>query len=540
MNVELFENIDTVFARKVLESSYFDETCFIALSYLFASSRQGHHCVSIDQQTLKPSPEKVLENVGSIQIFSDKVIEGLKRLPKGIVQEGLQKLNLKPIVKENSHYYLQKYFFLEREIATNIENLSKAPLKIAFSREEIEEELALHSTFLNKEQEEAILNSLSRPMHLLTGGPGTGKTYTIFYLLQIYKALCKRHHYNPRIILAAPTGKATSHLKDKFLNEQEKSIEINTLHSALKIKKKEDFHKEQHLFKDLIVVDECSMIDLHLWRVLLSAIQEGTRVVLMGDHDQLPPVETGMIFEQLMKVLPCSYLKKCMRTERQELLKLAEAIREKKEFVLEECLRRNTEEIQYYEYEREQDLFSLGIDSLKPGFFSDNTMSYVILSPILQGPWGVETINEKLYSFFLDQMPYRAMLEIPIMITKTDYAQDLYNGDRGILVKHADMQSKDYVFFESKEKKIPLAFLSSYQYAYALSVHKSQGSEYDRVLLLLPEGSQRFGKEVLYTAVTRAKKTITILSKKGVFKQCLEMEAKKNSALSERIVLNRK
>jgi exodeoxyribonuclease V alpha subunit len=126
------------------------------------------------------------------------------------------------------------------------------------------------------------------------------------------------------------------------------------LHSALKIKKKEDFHKEQYLFKDLIVVDECSMIDLHLWRVLLSAIQEGTRVVLMGDHDQLPPVETGMIFEQLMKVLPCSYLKKCMRTERQELLKLAEAIREKKEFVLEECLRRNTEEIQYYEYEREQ------------------------------------------------------------------------------------------------------------------------------------------------------------------------------------------
>ena len=334
-------------------------------------------------------------------------------------------------------------------------------------------------------------------------------------------------------MLAAPTGKATSHLKDKFSSAE---VEVSTLHSALKIKRKEDLYQSHYLFKDLIIVDECSMIDLHLWKALLSSIQEGSRVIFMGDHDQLPPVETGMVFEELIKVLPCSHLKKCMRTERKELLDLAQAIKENKERSLEECLSRKSDEVRYFEYEKEEDFFSLGEEVLEQVLTRG---SKIILSPILQGPWGVETINERLYNFSLEEARGRATLEIPIMITKTDYNQELYNGDRGVLIKHLESQSKDYALFESKEEKLPAAFLPPYQYAYALSVHKSQGSEYEEVLLLLPEGSQHFGKEGVYTGITRAKKKIMIVAKKGVFKKCLSVESKKNSALSDRIFLHR-
>lgn len=540
MKIDYFEHIDTVFASSVLKENTGDESCFLALSYLFASTRQGHHCVSVVENSLSPSPEKIFENGEFPEELLDKVILGFNRLPKEIIQENVEKITLKPIVKSQGNYYLQKYFFLEEKIAEDIERLSKAFLKIVFSREEIEKEISFYKNVLNKEQEEAILNSLCQPVHLLTGGPGTGKTYTIRYLLQIYKQLCKKHHYDPRIILAAPTGKATSALKKNFSQAEGDFIEVHTLHSALKIKKKEDVHKKHYLFNDLIIVDECSMIDLHLWKALLSSIEEGSRVIFMGDHHQLPPVETGMVFEQFVKVIPCSYLKKCMRTERKELLNLAEAIQENKEDVLENYFNRKEAEACYFEYEKEVELFSLDKQFLKPFLEHPSYKNVIILTTILKGNWGVETINEQLYAFFLQKVDRSNILEIPIMITKTDYTQQLYNGDRGVLIKHKDAESKDYAVFESREGKIPVAFLPSYQYAYALSVHKSQGSEYDEVLLLLPEGSQNFGKEVVYTGITRAKKKITVISKTGIFKKCLEVEAKKNSALSERILLKRK
>lgn len=537
MKIDFFENIDKAFARGVLRQGNFDDNCFLALEYLFATARQGHHCVSVIENRLVPIPERIFEDITSSEELSDKIIIGFNRLPKEVLQEGLRKLTLKPIVKERMHYYLQKYFFLEAKVAESIEKLSNAQLKIKVSKEEIEKELCAYQDFLNKEQKEAVLNSLCYPIYLLTGGPGTGKTYTIQYLLQIYKDLCKKHQHHPKIMLAAPTGKATSSLKKKFSTD---GIEVSTLHSALKIKKKEEIHQKHYLFKDLIIVDECSMIDLYLWKALLSSIEEGSRVIFMGDHNQLPPVETGMIFEQLIKVLPCSYLKKCMRTERKELLNLAEAIKEDKKDALEDCLSRGNAEVCYIEHEKEQALFSLESEILKSFLEPSFCRDVIILSPILQGPWGVETINKELYAFFWERAQHGDTLEIPIMITKTDYVQELYNGDRGVLVKHIDSESRDYALFESKEGKMPIAFLPPYQYAYALSVHKSQGSEYDEVLLFLPEGSQNFGKEVIYTGITRAKKKITIVSKKGIFKKCLDVEIKKNSALSERILLNRK
>jgi exodeoxyribonuclease V alpha subunit len=540
------ETIDKVFARKLLEgtSKEKDTDCVCALQYLFASVRQGHTCISVDSNKITPSPELILEEMESNANYLEAVLVGFQRLPQEILQEDPHKLNLKPIVKQGCHYYLQKYFFLETQIATQIEKLSSASLKFPFSLEEIETAVAKYSHYLNVKQQEAIIQSLHYPLHVLTGGPGTGKTYTVMYLLQTYRDLCQQYGYESHIALAAPTGKATSHLKDKFLGQQgiaseEMFVDIHTLHSLLKIRKKADLYRDRYLFKDLIIIDESSMIDLYLWKALLSAIPLGARVVLMGDPDQLPPVETGMIFEQFIKILPSSSLKSCMRTESPELLNIAQVIRERKEEDLEELLRSSKGNIHYYEYEREVDIFSLDHPLLKSFLEETALMTSVVLSPMLQGLWGVDTLNARLHEFFSNQGRYQEEMHIPIMIRETSYAEQLYNGDTGILVKHKQASHKDYAVFEGKEDPISAVFLPSYQYAYALSVHKSQGSEYHKVLLLLPEGSAHFGKEILYTAITRAKHSLMIISKKGVLNKCLKNGSQKNSALANRIVLNR-
>lgn len=532
----VFKNIDTIFAQKVLKGIGSNEQHTIALSYLFASSRQGHHCVSIKGEHLYPDPKNVLDE----EISSTDIIKGLNSLPKEVVQEGRDHLDLRPIVKDGANYYLQKYYFLENKIATYIEQLLQAQAKMLFLQEEIDKELAAYRSHLNEEQHDAIVKSLTHSLYALTGGPGTGKTYTILYALMVYRNLCKKREHCPRILVAAPTGKAMTHLKEKLLGRQELegcAITVSTLHSALKIKRREDLYTARPaLLYDLIVLDECSMIDLNIWRVLLSAIEEGSQVILMGDPCQLPPVEAGGVFEELTQIIPRSHLNVCMRTEQKALLDFAAAIKDQNKKVLEQILSACSS-VRYIEYERELEFSLLNIDSYLERFFSGDISRKrcCFLSPILQGPWGVETLNDHIYKMFLAQA--QEVITLPIIITQTHYYQELYNGDTGYLVRHLKQDIQDYAIFTSG-KKIEAALLPRYQYAYALSVHKSQGSEYDEVLLFLPEGAEHFGKEVLYTAVTRAKKSVTIFAKKGILQKCLEMDSKKNCAIAAHIRLN--
>lgn len=535
-----FKNIDNIFARKVLHDKVCDERCYIALSYLFATTRKGHHCLKVEKQGVSPDPTHILETEEIDPYFSLDIIEGLRCLPQEVIQEGRESLNLKPLVTEGDCYYLQKYYFLETQIASDIQRLLAAPMHHTFSEEEIREALEPYHLSLNQEQQAAVAQSLTYALFALTGGPGTGKTYTLRYALQVYCHLCAGEGKQLRILVAAPTGKATRLLKEKLLHEQcfgNCHLTISTLHSALNIRRREDLRTRPVLFYDFIIIDECSMVELSVWKLLLSAIEAGTRVLLMGDPDQLPPVEAGMVFEQLVQVLPRVHLQTSMRVEQRALLELAEAIKISEERRCQELLFTQTG-VHYSEYEREIDLFSLPIHPFLQRFLDQDPAKRTLcfLSPILQGPWGVETLNRCIHEFFVLQQ--QKIAHIPIIVTQTDYSQELYNGDTGFLVRHSLAQNmEDYVLFPP-HRRMKEALLPKYAYAYALSVHKSQGSEYDDVILFLPEGAQHFGKEILYTAVTRAKKSITIFSKKGVFQKCLRTDSKKTGSLS-RYILSR-
>lgn len=325
---------------------------------------------------------------------------------------------------------------------------------------------------LNAEQRQAIKTALSQRFSIITGGPGTGKTFTAATLIRAHGG---------KVLLGAPTGKAASHLLKKAGGKG------GTLHSLLGIKSPLDYWKSpRKLQADLVVIDESSMIDFPMFSHLLSAISSSTRLVMMGDFNQLPAVEGGSIFADLVVSgkLPCTELKTCLRSDRHEILNLAQQILEGEKQDIRTC--------------------DLGFSSGQVETIYKRLFRYVklrdfscfrILSTLRRGPLGVNAINQRLHE-------HLKLERFPILLTQNDARRGFVNGDTA-------MVEGGVAYFPcGREER--LCRLPSYELAYCLSVHKSQGSEYDEVLFLVPEGSEVFGKEVLYTAITRARNFLDI------------------------------
>lgn len=296
----------------------------------------------------------------------------------------------------------------------------------------------------------------SENVSIIEGGPGTGKTHLVTELVKSFGA-------EARVILTAPTGKAASRMKER--NPQ---AVCGTLHSILGIKSSRQLAEHRtYIQADLIVVDEASMVDLKMMRALLKSLPTHQRIVFLGDGNQLPPVESASLFKELVDVIPTAHLTESLRSDRKEILEMAASI-----------LR--------------------GIPPVPHAPLSYELIkqysSATILTPLREGPWGVKKLNQILHG---------TRKEVPIIVTRNDSETALSNGDMGILVSSSQALIHGKLF--------PLSALPSYELAYALSIHKSQGSEFDHVVVLAPPGTEVFGRAVLYTAVTRAKKSVTLL-----------------------------
>lgn len=310
---------------------------------------------------------------------------------------------------------------------------------------------------------------------LLTGGPGTGKSTLISQLAKGCQDLS--------IVIATPTGKSAQRIKEALVNAP-----VMTLHKLLS-----QFRSYPFLPFDLIIIDECSMVDLHQFQKLVEKIPQGTRLILVGDHNQLPPVE-GCPFFRIMveaKKEQTSILQKVHRTNNLQLLKIAEEIHEgKMPFSyplppLEELIQTHFSNF-YHE-------------DLSPGQVIDRMQEIQLLTPFKKGSLGCDNLNERFYQL----AQQKKITALPIIITKNDEILEVSNGDRGVLFENKIMLT---------DKRWVSKYQVQYQLAFALSVHKSQGSEVNSLVLLLPKGFESFGKELIYTAVTRAKKDITIYS----------------------------
>jgi exodeoxyribonuclease V alpha subunit len=422
---------------------------------LLAAARMGHLCIQIER-------EKVVPSFGEQDLT---IIQGAAVI-EGVCQN------------VGERWYLERNLQCEKAFYSHWKRLE----------EEKRDEITLPEVDgLSDEQLSALKQALQNPLTVISGGPGTGKTYTAAKILTLFSEF-----KGGKIALAAPTGKATAHLKE-VLGSQE-SVETYTLHSLLRVP-----HFSQ--FK-VILVDECSMVDAYLMEALFSKIPKGAHLILLGDVDQLPPVDSGHFFKALCSSSCCHKLSTGFRAEKEGLIKQAESVRK-------------GEMIAYQKLPSGRDLLKMLIERLPSGqtYSPEIAKAYEkirFLSAIRKGPYGVDTLNHLLYK----RQKARGVKCHPILIKENAPQKGFVNGDVGMI-------EGERVWL-SGGRECALWEIPPYELAYVLSIHKSQGSEYDNVWLLLPPGSEDFGRELVYTGVTRAKKEAKIFSTKEVLEETLK------------------
>jgi exodeoxyribonuclease V alpha subunit len=391
---------------------------------------------------------------------------------------------------DDTIYYLTRFFKAEQTVALYLKKLlEETPALLA-------KKMPLIPPGLFKEQEGALLQILKNSFMILTGGPGTGKTFTAKKMVEaLLYSLDEEDKKSFKIAVTAPTGKAAKHLSDTMQSlEVEEKVQGMTLHALL--------NKNKKIPHDLILVDEASMIDVEMLAKLFSSVKQGARLVLIGDPKQLPPVEAGAFFTEIVKMLEgrdiLVQLKQCVRIEDKTLYNFAEALRQKDQEKALSALFHSSATLQFVPLEEIGESPYSQKEKVVEAFFSSKDRSFCILTPLKQGVLGVDSLNNAIKEQWNQPL-------LPILALQNDPTLKLMNGDKGFL----DEKEKK-AFFSHLEEAIPEILLPKYAPAFALSVHKSQGSEFDEILLLLPKGSECFGMEMLYTAVTRAKKKVII------------------------------
>ena len=466
-----------------------------------------------------------------------------------------------PLVLEERQLYLQRYWQYEQQLARKIQQLIG-------DKQECTLDLSLVESYFPGSlavdwQKEAAKSALLNAVTLITGGPGTGKTTTVVKILALLQALAERPL---SIALAAPTGKAAMRLQESIGHNKQAlpcsdairdliPETVQTLHRLLGSRPLSPYFKynaDLCLPYDVVVIDEVSMIDLPLMSKLLSALQVGTRLILLGDKEQLASVETGSVLADLVLALPqyTQELKVSYRFTGQ-IKQFAEAINQQQAEEAWALLNAAGEEVSLLadadliDYIVAQQLGYLSLIQKGADFVACYAAfsTFQVLCAVRKGAYGVLEINRRVAEQLHERRLINSSAEWyagrPIMITQNDATLQLYNGDIGLCLQDAASHGQLRVFFLSPagavRKYLP-ARLPHCETVFAMTIHKSQGSEFDEVLLVLPEKvNPILTKELLYTGITRAKKTLKIHATQAVFAETLARKIERHSGLAQRI-----
>ena len=479
----------------------------------------------------------VTESIGHIFLYLDELYKYVIKINKEDIDIKLFLsimsilIDEKLIIKEDKRYYLTNDYldevYIAKEVVNRLKNkkITEKDIKIV---EEIEEKLNIS---YNIYQKDAILKSLKSNFLVITGGPGTGKTTVIY---GIYRAL-KKENPKSKIKLLAPTGRASKRLSELTLEE------ASTIHRFL------EWNKDSNTFSlnennksdaSIVIVDEFSMVNNSLFASLLKALKDNTKIILVGDKDQLPSVGSGNLLADIISSIDnVVYLKELYRQAKESsIVKLAYLVNENKDYDF-----TSDEELSIIE-----DLDIL--DSLKEiaiKHINDDYKEFQVLVPLYKGSYGINNINKVLQEVFnkkdilknektINDVIYREKDKVIQLVNMPD--NNVFNGDIGIIEKITDKEI--IIDFDGNKVKYTSSTYNSFALAYAISIHKSQGSEFKTCIIPLSTSySIMLYRKLYYTAITRAKKKLYLLGNKNILKTAAKNNTSsiRNTYLKEEI-----
>ncbi|MFQ5641816.1 MAG: exodeoxyribonuclease V subunit alpha [bacterium] len=601
---QIFQKTDTLssldlhFARFMQRLSGSDEQAlFLAAASVSSQTRQGHICLELEQlQDTRFLTEKFGDQAQELSIPSLHTLESALASASVVGKPG----DFTPLIlDEKKRLYLHRYWKYQeilrrfvRERAPLIRDLPDA----SKLQQSLERYFPKNAEEERNQQKIAAAAALLKRFCVITGGPGTGKTFTVAKIITLL--LEQAGSEGVRIVLAAPTGKAAMRLQDaiKQVKQQlscrdeikaaipEDASTIHRLLGAIRHSPYFRYHAENPLPADVVIVDEASMVDLALMAKLVLALPTEASLILLGDENQLASVEAGAVLADMCDTVrshPYSKefagkiksftgqqlsvesndclapgirdcivrLQKSYRfSSREGIGALSQAVNQGDGDAALELLQDDTfAEIEWHPLKGENYFASLlqefenysVTDRIEDLF--DRFSRFRILCAIREGPQGVNTINARIEQFVKTKLKVRQSRDFypgqPILITQNDYHLNLFNGDLGFIFPDPGNHDELVATFPDKEnkfRKLRPFRLPQYEIAYAMTVHKSQGSEFDNVLLALPErDAPILTRELIYTGITRAIQKVDIWGTEAVFRTAVSRRIQRHSGLRD-------
>jgi len=588
-----FEPIDIHFARFIEDLSGSGKEVLLACALVSRYTREGHICIDLADfsgTSIVHDEKDLPQRCPDLARWTSC----LKRSPVvGMPGEGT------PLVLDrDGRLYLRRYWDYEQRLADKL--LDSTGRRFPVNRDLLKR--GLNRMFLpggggdSDWQKIAAITAVFSGLTVVTGGPGTGKTFVVSRIL----ALLMEQSGPLRVALTAPTGKAAQRLQESVLSSAQGLAcsddirrflprEASTIHRLLGMvpgSSRSRYWREHPLPVDVVVVDEASMVALPLMSRLVQALGKNARLILLGDKNQLASVEAGYVlgdicdldrhhayspsFRSLMEHFGCEVeagsgapglqdsiieLKKTFRfTPESGIYQLSSAVNEGDSSRCMEILGSGTyPDLSFVEYGTGEDLIDSLRERIVEGYrkyleassIQEKFMlfdSFRVLCPLRAGPFGIQGLNSTIEQILLEHgliskhgTQYHGR---PILITANDYGLRLFNGDIGIILAD-DEEGELGAFFQvagGRARKVSPVRLPAHETSFAMTVHKSQGSEYDAVVLILPSrDSPVMTRELVYTGITRAKKHLQVWARPEIFSAGISRRIERSSGLNNRL-----
>jgi exodeoxyribonuclease V alpha subunit len=429
------------------------------------------------------------------------------------------------VIVEDERVYLPHLATSEDGLARSLRRLleSGTPVPLADPQRVAQAE-QLVGIELDDDQRASVVGLLAQPLALLTGGPGVGKTTIVRLVVELAE------HSRARVLLASPTGRAAKRLSEAT------GRPAATVHRTLGFDPgsgRFQHDREHPLEADLVIVDEVSMLDVVLAHHLLKAVRAPTRLVLVGDPDQLPSVGPGNVLRDLIDsgTVPCFRLRRIHRQERGSLIiQNAHRILEGEEPILPA---RGDVEADFYFFAEDdaeraaERVVEVTSERIGRTFGLDWLRDVQVLAPMYRGECGVDALNERLRAVrgtrhaTLVHAGRTWRVGERVIQTRNDYEREVFNGDMGLI--EGVHEGGLTVAFPEQRVGYSLEHLADLQLAFAITVHRAQGSEYPAVVLpLVPQHFMMLQRNLVYTAVTRARRLVVMVGSRRALRMALE------------------